>query len=133
MNDVDELLLDNFDVVLHSGVQGMKWGQRRARNRSLNKASRQKDRATQLKEVTKARANIKSGKNLSDLKKAKSRFKEDKVKLGSREARKILNKAKDKRMTEINKSHEAKNRAEAAAILAAVGGLVLLKAIATSR
>ena len=31
MNEVDELLLEHFDVVLHSGVPGMKWGVRRER------------------------------------------------------------------------------------------------------
>ena len=30
MNEVDKLLLDNFDV-LHSGIRGMKWGVRRQR------------------------------------------------------------------------------------------------------
>jgi hypothetical protein len=131
--DLEKVIIGEDYYLEHFGVAGMKWGQRRAQNRALNRASRQRDREKQFKEVTRARQNIKSGKTKADFKKAKSQFKQDKVNLGSREARKILNKAKEKRISEISKSNEAKNRKEAALMLAAVGGIALLRVGLQSR
>jgi hypothetical protein len=117
MNEVDELLLEHF------GTKGMRWGTRTSRqqNRELNKASRNKDRQKHLIAVEKARANVKSGKTKSEFLKAKSQHSANKIALGSREARKILNKARDKKYLEVNTAQTAKNGKEVAVRLAAAG------------
>jgi hypothetical protein len=87
----------------HHGVKGMKWGQRRARNKQLNRASRANDRAAnkvaidkQRAKIDKARASLKKGTTKAGVKKAKANYKANKAELGSREAKKIIRKAKQK-------------------------------------
>lgn len=125
------------EYIEHFGKKGMKWGVRKqfsAKNRALNKASRKKDAEKQLAEVTKARADTKSPtfwKNTSksnlQLKKAKSQHNANKEKLGSREAAKILNKAREKRANTLSKSREAKNGKERATRMLSTATIELAK------
>ena len=117
----------------HYGVRGQKWGVRRKQNRALNKASRQKDWEAQGKEVGEARANVKTGKTKKEFKQAKKEYKANKEKLGSREARKILNQAREKKYNEIDKSQQAKNKKEAAAILGIVGAVIVGQAFLNAK
>ena len=122
----------------HYGRLGMKWGKRsgggggagNASNRKLNKQSRSVDRAKRDKEIDKARTQIKSGKGRADHLKAKKQYKIDKVNLGSREAKKALNKVKDKSVDDYWKSQEAKSGKETTKALISTGaGIVLLSTL----
>ena len=107
----------------HSGVKGMKWGVRKSKSelRDLNRASRQKDREARDKAIDKARARVSSGKTKANFKQAKQNYKHDKLEIGSREARKILNKARAKRASDIETSQLAKSGKEKATALIAAG------------
>lgn len=121
------------EYLAHHGVKGMKWGERKAarqRNRQLNKESRRKDWDKQEKSVQRARDRVASGKTQQDYKKAKAKYKSNKRELGSREAKKALAKARDKKYKEINKSQEAKNGKEALAGAALILGMTALGALA---
>lgn len=107
----------------HHGVKGQQWGVRHKRNRELNKASRQKDRAeirterakaaaTQARQVDRARGQVASGKVKRDFQQAKADFKVNKREIGSREARKILNEHRAKKMEIIAKAQEARDGKE---------------------
>jgi hypothetical protein len=128
--------VETDDFLAHYGVKGMKWGVRKSTSgksrRQLNKESRQKDRAKLDRDIDRARARVntnrkyaltdKGSKSHSDYKKAKAQYKKDKAELGSREARKILNKAKEKRYKDVQLSNTAKSGRETTiAVLAAVG------------
>lgn len=126
------MIVSEEDFLEHYGKLGMKWGQRKA-NRALNKTSRAKDRQQHTKDVEKARKHFESGKARSDYKKAKAQYKTNKQTMGSREARKVLNKTKNKNIEMYNKSREYKNGKEAALGVLAVAGLVTLQAVASSR
>jgi hypothetical protein len=112
------------EALAHFGVRGMRWGVRSASsttNRSLNKASRAKDKASRTKaqaergtQIDAARSRISTGKSKQDYKKARAQYKIDKKVIGSREARKVLNKAKNKRLNDYNTASEAKNGKELA-------------------
>lgn len=122
---------EEIDAFLeHFGVKGMKWGQRKAarqRNRELNKASRAKDKAKYVSSIEKSRANINSGKTDAAFKAVKAGHSQRKKDLGTREARKILAKARNKRDTEYAVAQQAKNGKEATAILiASVAGSILV-------
>lgn len=117
----------------HFGVLGMHWGVRNQRNRQLNRESRQKDREKHEKQVRNARKKIKSGKMEVEWATAKAKFHKDKEKLGSREARKILNKTRDKHWAEFNKSQEAANGKEAALIILGVAGAIGVHAFLSSK
>lgn len=111
----------------HHGVKGMKWGRRkdrerkeaapgvpkltRSENRSLNKKSKKADKvkkkagvARNRAEILKARENVKNHKNIK--KQAKNRYKVEKHVIGSREAKKVLNRTKDRLQKEYLKSKE---------------------------
>lgn len=121
------MIVDEAVYVLdHSGVKGMKWGQRRSRNRQLNKASAKKDWAKQERDVSKAREKVKSGQLKVDRHKAKAQFKQDKIDLGSREAKKILAKKNEKINSTFMVAQQAKNKKETALILTAVGAITVL-------
>lgn len=122
----------------HYGRLGMKWGKRsgggggagNASNRKLNKQSRSVDRAKNDKEIDKSRTQLKSGKGRADYLKAKKQYKIDKVNLGSREAKKALNKVKDKSVDDYWKSQEAKSGKETTKALISTGaGIVLLSTL----
>lgn len=119
----------------HHGVKGMRWGVRRAnrkQQRALNKASRAKDREAHAKEVDAARERFKSGQARIDYLNAKAEYKQKKAEVGSREARKILNAAREKNMIDYNKSQEAKNGKEVAVGLLAVAGVMLVSGLLNS-
>lgn len=118
--DMDE------EVLEHYGVKGMKWGTRRAsssdrpsfvarrsKNRQLNKAARAKDRDKHTRTVDAARKRVDSGKTKADWKAAKRQHKQNKADLGSYEARKALNKAREKRMKDIETSKQYRDGREA--------------------
>lgn len=69
MNEVDELLLEHFDVILdHSGVKGMKWGVRKKIiNSKVFKATER--HAQKTANGKRARAGQKIGKTIRDHKK----------------------------------------------------------------
>lgn len=118
------------DFFEHHGVRGQKWGVRRAarqNNRALNKASRQKDRQKFTKSVETARAKFSSGDANREWKSAKAQFHKDKATKGSREARKILNKTRDKQRQEFALSQQAKNGKELAGFMlaSAVGSVAI--------
>lgn len=119
MNEVDELLLEHF------GKRGMHWGVRSSSNRSKNQESRMKDRQKRNLEIDKARQKVESGKVKQDYKKAKDAHAANKEKLGSREARKILNKAKEKRYNDINNSRLAKSGKETAVAIAGTAAFAI--------
>lgn len=118
----------------HHGVKGQKWGVRRAarqRNKALNKASRQTDRQKHEQTVQKARDRIQGGKQKAELQKAKAQFKTNKQELGSREARKILNKTREKHWNEQQVAQQAKNGKEVATALLVAGGFMAISMIAS--
>ncbi len=142
VDEIERASDEEVDAFLeHFGVRGMKWGHRknphRAEMRKLNKESRARDkvenralRDKHQRRVELARQRVSSGKLKTDLKKAKAQYKVDKNVIGRREARKALNKVKNKNFMEVQKSREAKNGKEAAGmILLGVGGLALQAAL----
>ena len=124
----------SLEELSHHGVKGQRWG---VRNRSMNRASRQKDRATRRrsadasnrirnKQIDEARVRVRSGVTRSEFKAAKKQFRADKKTIGTREARKKLNVARLKRQTDLEKANQIKSGAETAGhIIGAVGGLTL--------
>lgn len=122
MNDADV-----EDFLEHYGVKGMKWGVRRDM-RKLNKASRAKDKAKRQSEIDAARKRLGSGKNKEALKKAKAQYKIDKYEIGSREARKLVDKHKEKIRSDYETSKQLKNGKEVAlAMVIGQEGVALLK------
>jgi len=124
----------------HFGVKGMHWGVRRAekqaarsRNRELNRTSRTKDKEEWAKSVQKARDRLESGKSNEVVFKAKQEYAKNKQELGSREARKILNKARDKKMQDINMAQQAKNGKEAAAMIGVMMAAFGISALLASK
>lgn len=118
----------------HFGAKGMKWGVRKDRSgptgRQMNKASRQKDTAKYKSDIDKARARIQSGKTKTAFKKAKGEHAANKAKLGSREARKILNKAREKKYKDVNNAQAVRDGKEAALVIGAgIGAAILLTAL----
>lgn len=114
------------DFLAHYGVKGMRWGKRKAsalrRGHQLNKASRRKDsaqRKADLKKATAERdseidgARARDGKpNRARYKAAKSQYKQDKVEIGRREAKKALHKVRDEIYDDMIKARESKSGRE---------------------
>jgi hypothetical protein len=131
---------DGIDEFLeHHGVKGQKWGVRRAekkaarqQNRMLNKASREKDIAQRNAEIDAARARFKSGQARADFLNAKAQFHQDKVTMGSREARRILNETKMKNIQDGQVAQQAKSGKETAAVVLLSLGAIAIGALATS-
>jgi hypothetical protein len=123
------MILDEDVYLEHYGKKGMKWGQRRQQNRALNKASRKKDVAKIDKEIDIARKRLDSGRARQDYLKAKAQYKTNKAELGSREARKILNKVKAKNYQDYNLSIQAKSGKETTKAVLAVVGLTALSVV----
>ena len=126
---------EDEEFLAHYGKKGMKWGVRKAavqRNRALNKASKAKDKADWQKKVEKARANVASDKVKYDYKKAKTKYKSDKVAVGSREAKKTLAKAREKKVDTIRTARSYKNGKEVAVGVALAVGYVAVQALANS-
>jgi len=119
-------LQKDIDWLEHHGVKGQQWGVRRAqkkqakaRNKALNKASRSKDFKEFEGTVDAARARRKGGAIKQERKAAKAQFHQDKAKVGSREARKILYEKRNKLSEEVAVSHQAKNGKEVAGTILA--------------
>lgn len=134
------LELEVASFLEHFGAKGMKWGVRkssaeRSAGRAMNKASRRKDTDKIDKTIDRARGRTSSGKTKAAWKKAKGEHSANKTKLGSREARKILNKAREKKYKDINNAQAAKSGKETAVavgILAVVGGLSIASMLANN-
>ena len=124
------------ELLVHFGVKGMKWGERRAHRqnmRSLNKASRARDKAADDAAVDRARARVASGKTHAHLKAAKVKFKADKNVIGRREAGKVLAKSREKANADIEKSNQLKSGKETTtAVLAIIGTVGVATAINTA-
>ena len=123
------------DFLSHHGVKGMKWGvvkekyqthqserrKRIAKELKLNDASRAKEKkaekinpaTTHAQQVDLARYKVNSGSVRRDLKDAKRQYRIDKEKIGSREAKIILNKKRSESYATISKSKEARDGFEA--------------------
>jgi len=124
------------DLLVHYGVRGMKWGQRRANRkemRSLNKVSRQKDREERNRQIDTARGRLHSGELSRDYASAKSEYKSQRHVVGRREAGKVLKAKREKLDAEYRLSQETKHGAETtAAVLGTVGGVVIGTAAAAA-
>lgn len=116
-----ELAMSDISIseLAHHGVPGMKWGKHKVsqlqNNHQLNKASRANDKVVAKKAVEannksidEARGRLASGATHKAFKDAKSQFKSDKLSLGTREARKVLDKARATKMSDISKANEIK-------------------------
>lgn len=130
------------DFLEHFGRKGMKWGVRKSRpgafatskhKHQLNKASRKKDFEKHASNVDKARGRLASGKTKRDWKKAKGEHAANKAKLGGREARKILQKARDKKFNDASVSQQARDGKEVAIILGAGAVGAILAATLSTR
>lgn len=139
----EENLGQEVDAFLeHFGKKGMRWGVRTKRpgafatskhKHQLNKASRQKDAAKIDKTIDRARGRVASGKTKAEFKKAKSEHAANKAKLGSREARKILNKARQKKYTDVTNSQAAKSGRETTVALLVTAGFLGLAGLSMAR
>jgi len=103
------MIFDEEVYLEHYGVKGMRWGKR---NRALNKASRDKDWKEQEVKVLAARERVKSGETKATYKAAKKQYKTNQIELGTREARKIINEAKDQRLDDLLTARLPANRKE---------------------
>jgi hypothetical protein len=115
----------------HHGVKGMHWGQRKSPHQ-LNQESRQRDKIKRDSEIAAARARFKGGKGSqarSDLRSAKAQFHQDKLTMGSREARKILNETKFKNMRDAQIANQTKSGKETTAFVLGTIGVVALGAL----
>jgi hypothetical protein len=131
----------SHEFLEHFGVRGMHWGVRnpekkaaRQRNRELNRESRRKDTEARDKEIEAARNRIKSGKNQGRLHKAEMEYAANRERLGSREANKILNQARQRNLEDAAIAQQAKSgRETTAAVLLATGGILLTVLSSQSR
>jgi hypothetical protein len=147
MNKVYGAAKPSLDEALaHHGVKGQRWGVRRRNsegktNRQLNRESRQRDRAkaaatnkrlntNRNKTIDAARQRVKSGQTKAEYRAARKQYKIDKRQIGTREARKNLNAAKLKRMTDIQTANQVKSGRETTiAVIGAVGSVALSTAL----
>lgn len=113
-------------------------------NRELNRQSRAKDRAKMDKAIDKARSRTEGttraarlglsdsgSKSHQEYKQARAQYKIDKQKMGSREARKILEKAREKRMEDVATSQAAKSGKETTVAILGGVGLIALSVLLT--
>lgn len=137
---IDEMNPEVDEFLAHFGVKGMKWGKRnssssseggtssRSELRSLNKASKAKDRADRDKGIDEARARYESGAR-DKYKAAKAQYQIDKATIGKREAAKAFNKVKDENLADYNAANQAKSGKETTMlVLSTVGAVVLYSA-----
>lgn len=122
----------------HFGVPGMKWGQRKAglaaTNKALNKASKAKDAAERRSNIDAARQRINSGVHRQAYKDAKQQYKANKLAMGSREAKKILNGVKEKNLKDFETASQYRDgREKAKVILGAVAGVTLATAFSMAK
>jgi len=125
---LEEKGMSHSDIDLyfeHYGVPGMKWGKRRLLNRSLNKESRLKDQKDRRVSIEKDRNYFRSGKGQNDSYKARQKYNSDKVNIGSREARKVLNAFKDEQWSRAKNANKVKTGKELAIRLGSVGVMSL--------
>jgi len=117
------------ELLVHYGVRGMKWGQRRASRkdmRTLDKASRKNDREERNRQIDAARGRLHSGALSRDYTSAKTEYNAQRHVVGRREAGKVLRAKREKLDAEYNLSKEVKYGKETtAAVLGTVGGVVL--------
>lgn len=129
-----------LDELVHFGVKGMRWGQRKApgqmSGRQLNRASRQADKAARNASIDAARQELASGRPRQAIKDAKVQFKQNKRTLGRREAKKPLIEARQRALELDHLARQHKHGAETTlAVLGVVGGVAastILRAAAHS-
>jgi hypothetical protein len=122
-HDVDEI----SDFLDHHGVKGQKWGIRK--QHQVNKASRQRERKRNRKQIDAARERYRTtaGPNYQ---KAKAQYKIDKKIKGRAEAMRILNKTKDKNINDyVTGSRVRDGKEVAGAIAGGALGLALYTGI----
>jgi len=131
------IIMNTEDFLEHHGVKGQKWGiQNISRQHQINKASRATDRVKRNNEIDAARARYNTSARTNYLK-AKDQYKVDKLVVGRREAKKALQKVKNKNFEDALISQQAKSGKETTtAILTTVGLAAVLTAahiVITSR
>lgn len=131
-----EPIKEDVEFLEHYGVKGMKWGvvkdkyqtyksdrrKRIIKELKLNDASRAKEKAaeainpakTHAQKVDLARYKVNSGSVRRDLKDARRQYRIDKEKIGSREAKRILNEKRAESYATISKAEEARDGYEVA-------------------
>lgn len=114
------------EFLSHYGKKGMKWGQRRARNRELNRATKLREN----KEIDAARAAFKTGKPQAQAKKNKAQYKKDKQNLGTREARRLLAKRNEQYVKDIETANTTKNGKEKTILALGVVGIIAISQLA---
>jgi hypothetical protein len=129
------------DFLEHYGIPGMKWGKRKGPSdgpsrkelRTMDKTNRAADRskfkATQAKEVDKARERFQSGQARKDYLDAKATYKIDKARVGKYEANKAFQKVKDRNIKDAEKANEVRDGKELAKVVLVGAAVVTLKAI----
>lgn len=108
------------DFLAHYGVKGMKWGERRAHGkamRGLDRESKEKDKVKRRRTIDKARERVQSGEGKQAVKDAKQQYKADKNVVGKREAKKVLNKAREKYAKDVETSKQLRDGKEVVAYL----------------
>ena len=121
------------NMLVHYGIRGMRWGERKAQRqhlRSLDRASKARDRASDNAAIDSARARLASGKTERDLRAAKAKYKADRKVIGKREAKKALFKAREKAIRDIELAETTKHGSErTGAVLGLVGAAVVVAGV----
>lgn len=123
-----EVETSDAPVLVHYGVKGMRWGERRAHRKAmkaLNKASVAKDKAEFNRQVDAARARVAGGKTDRAYASAKAKYKHDKNVIGKREAKKALHAAREKRHNDIMMAQQTKFGRETTHAMLGIGILAV--------
>ena len=122
---------EDRDFLQHYGVKGMKWGVRRSQaqldraagrsskksarkeSRRKNKEQRKEQQAERSRSISKARKDLREGVPQQRVRDAKKKYKQDKQRIGRKEARKILNKERDRLISDLELAQEPRNVLEA--------------------
>jgi len=125
------MYIDDEGYFEHHGVKGQRWGienhqrKSRAELRSLDKKTKKRDNARDNREIDAARARYKTSAR-SNYKAAKAQYKIDKHIIGKRQAKKSLNKVKEKNFKDYQTASQTKHGKETAAAILVVSGAVLV-------